>query len=159
MKTGSSSGKYQIMAEINMIPFIDVSLVLLVIFMVMTPFLVRHQIKLDLPVARASDKQPERDRSVSIQVQKSGAIFLDGRVVPTENFEAALHARVPNPKEQRVMIEADKTVPFQQVILVMSTARKLGITSIGIAVVDEAGATAPGSPARRTTLPPRPPRR
>ena len=53
MKTLNSGDKYALVAEINMIPFIDVALVLLIIFMVITPFLVRAQIKINLPKAHA----------------------------------------------------------------------------------------------------------
>ena len=144
MKANPPKGKYQILAEINMIPFIDVALVLLIIFMVMTPFLIRSQLKVQLPKSPAADAPGNRDRAVEIQVQKNGTIYIDGRAVPRDGVEKALRASVPDPKNQLVTIEADRDVPFQFVILVMGAARKLGVEKLGVAVTEEReGAPAP----------------
>ena len=65
MKTESlDSGKYRILSEINMIPFIDVALVLLIIFMIMTPVLMKSQLKLVVPDSKAADQQDPKDRTI-----------------------------------------------------------------------------------------------
>jgi biopolymer transport protein ExbD len=129
-------GKYRIMSEMNMIPFIDISLVLLIIFMVMTPFLVKSQIKINLAKAKTTDAPPPRQQTLTVQLDKTGVIFLDGKPVRADSLEERLRIMIGggDPKEQPLMIEADKDVPFQHVVSVLDAAKKIGITKLGINV-------------------------
>ena len=146
----TSESKGELMAEINMIPFIDVALVLLIIFMVMTPFLVKSQVKVDLPKSSTTDHAPDKkDQTVTVQVQKTGAIFIDGQPIPADQLENALKSRVSEPESQPVMIEADREVSFQHVVTVMSAAKKLGITKLGVGVVEEKDRKTTGSRSSR----------
>jgi biopolymer transport protein TolR len=119
-------GQYKVMADMNMIPFIDICLVLLIIFMVMTPMLVQSQIKVDLPRAKAGDQVPQAEKIVDIQVLSDGAILVDGRRVPADSIDQVLTRKLPDPKNQSVMIQADKSVKFE-----------LGCTKMGVAVKNE----------------------
>lgn len=139
MYTAPSSDKYRLIAEINMIPFIDVSLVLLIIFMVMTPFLMKSQIKVNLPESPTGQPVQKDDKMVDIQVQADGAVYIDGKKIPGETLEKAIGARVHDPKNQAVMIEADKKTDFEHVVLVMGVVKKLGVTKMGVGVIEEAG--------------------
>lgn len=136
MRTAPNNGKYRIMAEINMIPFIDIALVLLIIFMVMTPFLVKSQIKINLPKAKTTDTPPPRRQALTVQLDKQGVIFLDGKPVRADAFEERLRTMIggSDPQEQPLMIEADKDVPFQHVVVVLDAAKRIGITKLGINV-------------------------
>ncbi len=146
----TSGNRGEIMAEINMIPFIDVALVLLIIFMVMTPFLVKSQIKVDLPKSKQTDVlQDKKDQLVTIQVQKTGAIFVDGQPIPADQIESALRSRVSDPENQPVVIEADREVPFQHVVTVMSAAKKMGILKLGVGVVEDKDRKPTGSRSSR----------
>jgi len=129
-----SNGKHRIMAEINMIPFIDISLVLLIIFMVMTPFLVRSQIKVNLPKANAAEKESSQQNMVEILVDRNGAILIDGRTVAPDAVEATLKGLVTDLENQPVVIEADKDVPFEHVVVVMDAAKKIGVAKLGVGV-------------------------
>ena len=131
------SGKYRILSEINMIPFIDVALVLLIIFMIMTPVLMKAQIKLVVPNSPASDKLDDKDRTIDVQVRADGAIFLDGKMLNDADLEDAIKARVRNPATQGIVIEADKDVPFQRVVDVMGAAKKIGLTKMAVCVTEE----------------------
>jgi biopolymer transport protein ExbD len=144
MKTQDSNGKYRIMAEINMIPFIDVSLVLLIIFMVMTPFLVKSQLKVLLPKAKSADTDSSREQMVEVQVQKDGTILINGQAVLPGLVEDALKQLVVDPETQPVVIQADKDVPFQHVVVVMDAAKSIGATKVGVGVKQE---TLPKQPA------------
>jgi biopolymer transport protein ExbD len=137
MQGPSQGGGYKVMADMNMIPFIDICLVLLIIFMVMTPMLVQSQIKVDLPRAKAGDQVPQAEKIVDIQVLTDGAILVDGRRVPADSIDQILTRKLPDPKNQSVMIQADKSVKFEHVVYVMGSVRKLGCTKMGVAVKNE----------------------
>jgi len=139
MKTAArQNGKYQVMAEINMIPLIDVALVLLIIFMVMTPFLIKSQIKINLPKAKLKETMPRPDQILTIQVDSSGGIFIDGQNVVRETLENRLRGRISDPQNQPVMIEADQDVKFQHVVTVMDAVKRIGVTKLAINVKHDA---------------------
>ena len=134
MKPGpAGSDKYQIMAEINMVPLIDVSLVLLIIFMVMTPILVKSQIKIDLPKASTAVKAPV-EKTLEIQVTKTGDVYIQGRLIPVASILAELKQLAPRPELQPIIVEADKEVPFEKVVQVLDLARQMGIVKMSVGV-------------------------
>ena len=140
MHTAQNGDKYRLISEINMIPFIDVSLVLLIIFMVMTPFLMKSEIKVNLPESPSSQQISKDDKMVDIQVQSDGAVFIDGKKIPKESMEKSIGEKVHDPKNQSVMIEADKKTDFEHVVAVMGVVKKLGVTKMGVGVIEESGA-------------------
>jgi biopolymer transport protein ExbD len=144
----NNSAKYRIMAEINMIPFIDVCLVLLIIFMIMTPILVKSQMKLDLPSSKSSEQIKAKDQTVSVQIRKDGAMFVDGEVVTKLNVDDVLTRKLPNAVQQSVLLEADKSVTFEQVVAIMGSIRKIGCTKIGVAVMPDRPARTGGKKSR-----------
>lgn len=133
----SSNGKYQIMAEINMVPFIDIALVLLIIFMVMTPFLIKSQIKINLPKANSTQNRAQTDDQIEVQVDRQGQIYIDGRNIPESILQITLKDRISDPESQPMVVEADKDVAFEHVVKVMSVAKELGLTKIGVNVRNE----------------------
>ena len=128
------NGKYRIMAEINMIPFIDVSLVLLIIFMIMTPFLVRSQLKLILPKSKSAETDVQRNQPLKVQVDKQGTAYLDGQPVVADMLESRLRQAMTDIKNQPIVIEADKDVPFQYVVSVMDAAKAIGASKLAVSV-------------------------
>jgi biopolymer transport protein ExbD len=128
--------KAGIIAEINMIPLIDVSLILLIIFMVITPFLVQSQIQVNLPKASTGVKGGE-ENVLKVQLAADGAMTLDGRRVRFQNLDKELRLRLGQSHQKTVLVEADKTVPVERVVAVFDAARKLGAGKIGIAVKPE----------------------
>ncbi len=142
MAVTSHNGKYRIMAEINMIPFIDIALVLLIIFMVLTPFLVKSQIKINLPKAKTTDAPPPQQLTLTVQLDREGMIFLEGQPVPLNALEEQLRELIGASQEQAMLIEADRDVSFQHVVAVLDTAKRIGITKLGINVKqDKTGST------------------
>ena len=119
-------------AEINMIPLIDVSLVLLIIFMVMTPFLVQQQVKVNLPKSVASSEAP--DRPIIVLIQKQGEMSLNGKAVSVSTLESELQPLLGPKRDHPVMIQADKDIALQFVISVMDIAKKLQVSKLGISV-------------------------
>ena len=138
MKGHRQNGKYSIMAEINMIPFIDVALVLLIIFMVITPVLVKSEILIKRPVIhQKGDPSPPNEAPIRVQVNKDGAIFIEGKSVARDAVDVALAAAVVNPKGQSLLIEADRDTAFQNVVTVMDAAKKLGVIKMAVSVLEE----------------------
>jgi biopolymer transport protein ExbD len=139
MQGPSSSGDqgYRIMGDINMIPFIDICLVLLIIFMVITPALVKSQLKVELPRAQAAENIKAAEKLVDIQVMTDGSVLMDNQKVPADGLDEVLRRKLPDPQNQAVMIQADKAVPFQHVVWVMGAVRKLGCTKMGVGVKTE----------------------
>jgi len=134
VKTPSrASGKHRIMADINMIPFIDVSLVLLLIFMIMTPLMVRSQLKINLPSTKDSQKDLTRKETIQVQVDRTGTAYLSGMPVAPDLLESRLRQLLSDPN-QPVVIEADKDVPFQHVIDVMDAAKRIGALKLAVCV-------------------------
>ncbi|MDD2804181.1 MAG: biopolymer transporter ExbD [Elusimicrobiales bacterium] len=127
--------KGSLIAEINMIPLIDVSLILLIIFMVITPFLVQSQIQVSLPKATTGVKGDEQ--VLKVQIAAGGAMTLDGRPVTLKKLDSELRLRLKQAYKKTVLVEADKAVPVERVVAVFDAARRLGAGKIGIAVKPE----------------------
>ena len=127
----------RVMAEINMIPLIDVSLVLLIIFMVLTPVLFRAQIPLQLPTATEVQPTPSREEALEVQVDRAGTAYIDGSPVPKDQLEAAFKRLVHSPSTQMVLVDADRDVPFQHVVAVMDAAKRAGVERLGVSAQRE----------------------
>jgi len=128
--------KSGIFAEINMIPLIDVSLILLIIFMVITPFLVQSQIQVSLPKAATGTKGADEE-VLKVQIGADGEIAVDGKKVKFQRLEKELMLRLAKSYKKTVLLEADKSVSVERVVAVLDAAKKLGAGKIGIAVKPE----------------------
>ena len=137
MKAGAPSEKYEVVAEINMIPFIDIALVLLIIFMVMTPFLVKEQIKINFAKTKANYSTSAAHNQVQIAITREGAIYVDGGVVSPDGVYAAIKRRLTDPDNQPVVIAADKDVAFEKVVVAMDAAKRCGAKQLGVSVKHE----------------------
>ncbi|WP_178337735.1 biopolymer transporter ExbD [Candidatus Avelusimicrobium facis] len=125
-----------VMADINMVPFIDITLILLIIFMVMSPMLVQMQMNVDLPKSNAVNTTAEED-VIRIEVQKSGSIRIDNRTYTLQNLERELVLRMGKANKKTILVEADKNVPIQTVVDVFDIAKKLGAAKLGIGVLSK----------------------
>lgn len=123
-----------LMAEINMVPFIDITLILLIIFMVMSPMLVQMQMNVDLPKSNAANTTAEED-VVRIEIRRSGEIFIGKNSYTLKNLERELVLRMGNANKKTILVEADKEVPIQTVVDVFDAAKKLGAAKLGIGVM------------------------
>lgn len=127
---GLQSGpRSQDMAEINMIPLIDVMLVLLVIFIITAPLLT-HAIKVDLPQA-SSQPNPPKPETVNLSIQADGAVFWNAEPVDAANWRARMNAAAQQSPQPEIHIRADGELAYKHVVGVMSDAAKAGLTRIG----------------------------
>ena len=132
----STHRKRTIMAEINMVPFIDITLILLIIFMVMSPLLVQMQLTVDLPRSQSVNTQAEDD-VIRIEVEKNGKITVQNKHLTLKNLERELILRMGKANKKTILVQADKDVPIQQVVSVFDIAKKLGAAKLGIGVLSK----------------------
>lgn len=116
------------MSEINVTPFVDVVLVLLIIFMLTAPFL-QGGIGVELPKAAAAGVDL-RDEIV-ITVNAEGEIFLNEQSVPWERFDRALRDALPEGRG-RVYLKADGAVAYRRVVQVIAKIKDLGVLDLGL---------------------------
>ena len=122
------------MADINMIPLIDVALILLIIFMVLTPFLVQSQITVQLPKSVQNTRVTETD-ILRVQIEAGGQISVEGKKIRLSQLEDELVLRLSKSSKKTVLVQADKVVPVERVVEVFDAAKKLGAGRLGLAVV------------------------
>lgn len=117
-----------------MVPFIDITLILLIIFMVMSPMLVQMQMNVDLPKSNAANTTAEED-VIRIEIRRGGEIFIGKNSYTLKNLERELVLRMGNANKKTILVEADKEVPIQTVVDVFDAAKKLGAAKLGIGVM------------------------
>ena len=122
--------------EINVTPFIDVMLVLLIIFMVAAP-LATVDVKVDLPASTAQP-QPKPDKQVFLTIKADHTLALDNSPVTHEALAAELDRRTGGDKEQRVFLRADKTVDYDTLMQTMNDLRGAGYLKIALVGMEEA---------------------
>ena len=123
------SGGSAPMAEINMIPLIDVMLVLLVIFIITAPLLT-HAVKVDLPKASSQANQTKPD-NVQLAIDRRGAVYWNGEVVSGAEWRERMQAAAKLAPQPEVHLRADSEVSYHHVAEVLSDAAKVGLTRIG----------------------------
>lgn len=127
-----SRNKFPLMSDINMIPFIDVSLVLLIIFMVVTPLLVTSQIKVNLP--KAVSGIPPDSNPIKIQITAKKNFYINDQAVLSKDLASILRSMFTGEEKPVVLIEADASVPFRYIIMAMDSAKSQGAHKLGVAV-------------------------
>ncbi|MBX6369492.1 MAG: TonB system transport protein ExbD [Rhodospirillales bacterium] len=120
--------------EINVTPFIDVMLVLLIIFMVAAP-LATVDVPVDLPVARAAT-QARPDKPIFLTIRADLSLALGDAPVSREDLRAALDAASKEDREQRIFLRADKGVAYGEVMEVMNALRTAGYLKLALVGLD-----------------------
>lgn len=124
--------------EINVTPFIDVMLVLLIIFMVAAP-LATVDVKVDLPVANApASSRP--DQPIYLTIERSGRLTVNDRPVETGSLGAEIGSISGGDVEQRIFLRADKAVSYEQIMEAMNALRAAGY--LRVALMGAEGTTA-----------------
>src|SRR5262249_38368005 len=135
--------------EINVTPFIDVMLVLLIIFMVAAP-LSTVDVAVDLPVSTAK-AQPRPDKPVFITIKADHTLAIGNDPVAPAHLGSASDAATKMDRQQRLFLRADKAVPYGDIMQTMNLLRRSGylkVALVGLEGVEGAGdAAAPGQPA------------
>ncbi len=116
--------------EINVTPFIDVMLVLLIIFMVAAP-LATVDIQVNLP-ASAADPQPRPDKPLYLTIKTDLTLALGNNPVSREGLRGTIDAAASGDKETRIFLRADKTVSYGEVMEVMNLLRTAGYLKVAL---------------------------
>ncbi|NJD06600.1 MAG: protein TolR, partial [Methylococcaceae bacterium] len=133
---GGRGGRRKPMAEINVVPYIDVSLVLLIIFMITAPLL-QTGVDVDLPQAEAKTIDPKEEPPVVVSINAEGRLFVDtGSHADQEVDDAALSTKVmeavTGKPGRSVLIRGDAKVEYGRVVTVMAALKQAGIPSVGL---------------------------
>lgn len=132
----NKSGDSAPMAEINMVPLIDVMLVLLVIFIITAPLLT-HAVKIDLPRASSQPNITKPD-NIQLGIRANGDVFWNGEQIDAATLDARMKSAAINPQPE-VHIRADRSAEYRHVAMAMAAAARAGLVKIGF--VSEPGRT------------------
>lgn len=121
-----------LIAGINITPFTDVVLVLLVIFMIATPLLMRSEIKVNLPRTAAADAAAQK--SIVLTIDSAGNVFVDGGRVALAQLAPTLIAALRKRPNAPVIIMGDRDVRYDLVVRVLEIARTTGVNKLSLAV-------------------------
>ena len=125
--------KKRVVADINITPFTDVVLVLLIIFMITTPMLSQYEIKINLPKVTENTEKTE-DKIVEISIYKDSLIYINKEQVHKEHFITLLKDKIEKEPNRPVVIKGDKDIKYDLVIAVMDMAKKAGVSKFGLAI-------------------------
>ena len=136
-RRGRGRGGRAVMSEINVTPFVDVMLVLLIIFMVAAPLLTVG-VPIDLPETAAKPMEGQTD-PINISVDAAGKVFLQDTEVPFDEIVPKLQAVAKNGVEDRIYVRGDRDADYGTVMRVMARISAAGFKKIGLITVEEQG--------------------
>jgi biopolymer transport protein TolR len=142
-----STAASQPMSDINVTPLVDVMLVLLVIFLISAP-LMDKALRIDLPAAQAP-VSPEASNSLSLSLDRQGAVFINDKPVASEVLPAVLAMQASDDASIEVQLRADQNVPYGRVAEIMGLLQTAGLTKVALAVQPPAPKINPTSPSPR----------
>ena len=132
--SGSSLGKLShagLNSDINVTPLVDVCLVLLIIFMVVTPML-QKGVPVNLPVTEDPEKTPDTEKQLQISVKADGSVYVGPNVVRKDEVNKILediHGRTP---DREVAVKGDRLVKYGDIIDVLKACRDVGFNDVGL---------------------------
>ncbi len=141
----STSSDDDFVADINVTPFVDVMLVLLIIFMVTAPMMTEG-LDVALPRVESSEVLPTENDHMILTIKADGVLFLDEFETGLADLHAVLTAQVKGQGRQ-LFVRADKDVSYGMVMQVMDRVRGAGITDVGLVTTSAASGDAPAEPA------------
>ena len=121
-----------VMAEINVVPLVDVILVVLIIFMVTAPMIMKPSINVNLP--KAASGEATTPSKLNITISSDGKLNLDGKSVEDSEVQAAALAEVQKNPDIQAIISADKDVPHGRVVSVLDVVKTAGVKKFAISI-------------------------
>ncbi|MFO8083994.1 MAG: protein TolR [Desulfobacterales bacterium] len=125
--TGESD---RLMSDINVTPFVDVMLVLLIVFMVAAPMMIEG-VEVSLPQATSKPMETEQEQLI-VSVNKKGEIFLNDYEVALDELGEKLNLIIKGQSDREVYLRADKEIPYGIVVRVMSEIKNIGVERLGM---------------------------
>ncbi len=131
----------EMIAGINVTPLVDVTLVLLIIFMVTATYIVKETIEVDLP--RAASGGESVGTTLNLVLDREGKLYLDGAESSLEQARVAVRALAAEDQDARAIISADRSISHGQVVEVIDLVKTEGLTKFAINIEKDASAAAP----------------
>jgi biopolymer transport protein ExbD len=129
MASTTSEGD-ELKSDINVTPLVDVMLVLLVIFMVVTPLL-KQRLPVELPLAEHSQEAQETSQ-MTLVAAADGTLFLNEQPIAAEALDDTLRALYAERADKTIFLEADRSLPYSRVVDLMDVCRAAGVERIGV---------------------------
>jgi len=133
---GSLNDNNDMVSDINMVPLIDVMLVLLIIFILTVPVLT-HSVKLDLPRASNEEQKVEPD-TVNLSITEDGTVFWNDDLLDEEHLTQRLAEAAAREPQPDILIRGDRKVEYEHVAQVMAAVQRAGLLKLGF-VTDPGG--------------------
>jgi biopolymer transport protein TolR len=132
MSFGAGGGSPdEVKGDINVTPLVDVCLVLLIIFMVVTPML-QQGVDVLLPNGPHAQKKPGDKNDLTISIKQDGSVFVADKWIPDKNLATYLRAEHQSDPTRTVMLKADKRINFGKVRMVMRAANEAEFTRVAV---------------------------
>ncbi len=131
MGMSGGGGTKKLNSNINVTPFVDIMLVLLIIFMVVTPML-QKGVDVVLPVAEYPTDHPDNESVVTLAVKRDRTLYIDQIPVPSAELLASIREKFDTRAEKILLLKADEAVDYGRVLEVMDIAREGGVEEIGL---------------------------
>lgn len=138
------------MAEMNLIPLIDIALTLLIIMMVTTAFIKHPGVSLKLPETATREGAPETNKDLTIFVTVDGSLYVDGTKRTAPDVQARLRSIAIRDKEARVLVKGDRDVAYARIMDVMDLVRQAGLTRVVLPTDPKLHELTAGAPSRKT---------
>ena len=140
----------KINSDINVTPMVDVMLVLLIIFMVITPML-QHGVSVDMAKVNNPEQMPDADKedALLVSVMRNGDVFFGTDKISVDNLTTKVKDRLANKADKRVYVKADARAHFGNVVQVVDSVRAAGVDDLGL-LTDQRKNT-PGAPSAPAT--------
>ena len=130
--------RQRLVADINITPFTDVILVLLVIFMITTPLISQSNIKVSIPEAKARETAAKGLRQqAEITISREGVVYLDGKIATKKELKEEIRMMQAANPDLAVTVRSDKFVRFQEIVSVLDPLTEIGITRLNIAAAGD----------------------
>ncbi len=133
---GSTSNDEETISAINVTPFVDIVLVLLVILMVTSSQIVKSAMKVDLP--KAASGGDAASKTLNVMVTRDGELMLDGQLVGTAQLAARVKQAARSDPKLQAVVAADKGVPYGKVVAVLDVVKGSGVKNFALNV-DKSG--------------------
>jgi biopolymer transport protein TolR len=128
----------EVRSEINVTPLVDVCLVLLIIFMVVTPLL-QKGVDVALPETMDPEKMAENEKQLEVSIKSDGSVFIGDDWITEENLTPRLDEIYSNNPERQVVVKGDKRLKYKEVRRVMRLLNEAGFTRVGLITEKEGG--------------------
>jgi biopolymer transport protein TolR len=127
----SSGDNKRFMSDINVTPFVDVMLVLLIIFMVTAPMMIQG-VDVNLPQTTAKEIKTRQEEPLILTINKEKQISIEKTAIKLEDLGTKLEAILKYREDKQVLLRADTDVPYGFVVKVMAAAKRAGIEKLGM---------------------------